>query len=1059
MRPNLTTALAPLKDFQRRTVDHAFQRLFLAEDSTRRFLVADEVGLGKTMVARGVIARAIDHLWETIDRLDILYICSNADIARQNINRLHPDPTSSRDFALATRITLLPLQIHDLKHNKLNFISFTPGTSFDMGHSGGQARERALIYHMLEAEWGMTGEAPYKVFSHHMRKGNFKWWIKQVCDHEADAELTRDFIKNLNMAEQQRRAKGEQTLHERFEWLCDYMRYRTNFSEKARWRQRYLLGELRLTLADACVDALEPDLIILDEFQRFKTLLDGSDAAGELAQALFRHGDAHTLLLSATPYKMYTVADERETDDHYADFLRTVQFLYHNDAAQRTRCDQLLKAYRQAMFARRLDELPTLKHKIETLLRKVMSRTEKVSAERNALLKTVHIPAQLAASDLHSFVHLNKLSDAIGERMPLSYWKSAPYLLNFMQSGYKLKRRFDERRGEEAVINCLHNGADTLLPSAAIEQYAPLDPNNARLRSLLRDTVDAGAWQMLWLPPSLPYYQLAPPFSELPTLTKRLVFSAWQVVPRAIASLVSYAAEREMLHQSEVDPHYAKRTRPLLNFVQRDDRLTGMPVLAMLYPCATLARLGDPLPRSAAPPTLNHLVEQLKTTITDHLTALNLPPNTGGRADERWYWAAPILLDRHFAHDTMNPFWEMDNLAALWQFDDKDVESKGWTEHVAVAQSLWRDGGTSDWGHPPDDLAELLAVLAVAGLGIVPLRSFGRWLPTPTCYLHAAQVGWALRSLFNTPEVTALVRQPASGKPYWRDVLDYAAAGCLQAVFDEYCHVLRESRGLFDFSDEETIADLAKTIREVVTLKTVPLSYDDLRVDDGQISSESQRIRTHFALRFGDLREDDQQLTRKEAVREAFNSPFWPFVLASTSVGQEGLDFHLYCHAVVHWNLPSNPVDLEQREGRVHRYKSHAVRKNVAHEVGDSAEFWQSCQPNGDLWQQLFNHAHAHSSGSDLVPFWIYPEHNAPFAQIERHIPAMPLSREIARFGRLQAALTVYRMAFGQNRQEDLLDYLLQQFSADEVDQLVKYAQIDLSPTSQIQYSGSDTKY
>ncbi len=51
--------------------------------------------------------------------------------------------------------------------------------------------------------------------------------------------------------------------------------------------------------------------------------------------------------------------------------------------------------------------------------------------------------------------------------------------------------------------------------------------------------------------------------------------------------------------------------------------------------------------------------------------------------------------------------------------------------------------------------------------------------------------------------------------------------------------------------------------------------------------------------------------------------------LATTSVGQEGLDFHLYSHAILHWNLPSNPVDLEQREGRVHRFKGHAVRKNL----------------------------------------------------------------------------------------------------------------------------------
>ena len=55
-----------------------------------------------------------------------------------------------------------------------------------------------------------------------------------------------------------------------------------------------------------------------------------------------------------------------------------------------------------------------------------------------------------------------------------------------------------------------------------------------------------------------------------------------------------------------------------------------------------------------------------------------------------------------------------------------------------------------------------------------------------------------------------------------------------------------------------------------------------------------------------------------------------PFVLASTSVVQEGIDFHWWSHSVIHWNLPSNPVDFEQREGRVNRFAGHAVRKNVA---------------------------------------------------------------------------------------------------------------------------------
>ena len=94
------TALAPLKAFQRRTVDYVFDRLYADQDSVRQFLVADEVGLGKTMVARGVIARTIEKLWDTSERIDILYICSNQAIAAQNLNRLNV--LNRRELALPT---------------------------------------------------------------------------------------------------------------------------------------------------------------------------------------------------------------------------------------------------------------------------------------------------------------------------------------------------------------------------------------------------------------------------------------------------------------------------------------------------------------------------------------------------------------------------------------------------------------------------------------------------------------------------------------------------------------------------------------------------------------------------------------------------------------------------------------------------------------------------------------------------------------------------------------------------------------------------------------------
>ena len=76
---------------------------------------------------------------------------------------------------------------------------------------------------------------------------------------------------------------------------------------------------------------------LLDEFQRFKSLLGTQgaerDAAADLAQELFQAA-AHdgkrvrTLLLSATPYKLYTADAEIEHEEHYQDFLATIVWVY-----------------------------------------------------------------------------------------------------------------------------------------------------------------------------------------------------------------------------------------------------------------------------------------------------------------------------------------------------------------------------------------------------------------------------------------------------------------------------------------------------------------------------------------------------------------------------------------------------------------------------------------------------------------------------------------------------------------------------------------------------------
>ena len=53
-------AMAGLKDFQHAAVDRIVE--MLDTNGSRRFLLADEVGLGKTLIARGVIEKLAEDL-------------------------------------------------------------------------------------------------------------------------------------------------------------------------------------------------------------------------------------------------------------------------------------------------------------------------------------------------------------------------------------------------------------------------------------------------------------------------------------------------------------------------------------------------------------------------------------------------------------------------------------------------------------------------------------------------------------------------------------------------------------------------------------------------------------------------------------------------------------------------------------------------------------------------------------------------------------------------------------------------------------------------------------
>jgi hypothetical protein len=152
------------------------------------------------------------------------------------------------------------------------------------------------------------------------------------------------------------------------------------------------------------------------------------------------------------------------------------------------------------------------------------------------------------------------------------------------------------------------------------------------------------------------------------------------------------------------------------------------------------------------------------------------------------------------------------------------------------------------------------------------------------------------RSARTDPGARRDVRPPCAtgdGRPVApAKVVDYCLDGGLQAVLTEYAHILREALGHLDRVAGTIVPPMADAMFEALSVRAANYSADAIRVDDGGVVVTPRRLRARYALRFGaQTPEAESELQRAGVVRTAFNSPFWPFVLATTSVGQEGLDF------------------------------------------------------------------------------------------------------------------------------------------------------------------------
>ena len=278
--------------------------------------------------------------------------------------------------------------------------------------------------------------------------------------------------------------------------------------------------------------------------------------------------------------------------------------------------------------------------KIEADLRRVMSRTERRGRAEGGdpMLDVTDMPADVHSSDVEAYLSAREVARAVDAPGVTEYWKSAPYLLSFMDR-YRLAERVrnavkEEPNGE--VAGFIPSNTGLQLRHNLVKRRRRVPGGNGRMRALLQDMSDNHFKHLLWLPPSMPTHALGTDFERARAATKRLVFSSWAMVPRAMAVIGSYDAERRYVPDRERAARYESRLLP----VRRD----SYSLFALVAPSHTLAEVGDSLRYEQV--DARGLLRAIEERLRPRIDVLTRAAPTEGSPQEIWYAVAPLLLDQ-----------------------------------------------------------------------------------------------------------------------------------------------------------------------------------------------------------------------------------------------------------------------------------------------------------------------------------------------------------------------------------------------------------------------------
>lgn len=166
-----------------------------------------------------------------------------------------------------------------------------------------------------------------------------------------------------------------------------------------------------------------------------------------------------------------------------------------------------------------------------------------------------------------------------------------------------------------------------------------------------------------------------------------------------------------------------------------------------------------------------------------------------GRGDSRWYGLMPLILDSEdYAKEWLIKV-ECGGLDST--ISENEIHTVFHKNIEALADCFYdySDEKMITLGKMPDDLVSVLTNIAIAAPAVCVNRVYKKYEKSNIKYDNylPSLIAKLFLDRMNTVESTAVIELACGKKTddkHWQNVLTYCKQGNLQAVFDEYAHML-----------------------------------------------------------------------------------------------------------------------------------------------------------------------------------------------------------------------------------------------------------------------------